>query len=49
MTMHVGCATPTPSVALSSFTTSLESGMEERNTISSRGTTEYEDRGGGMK
>jgi len=38
MTMHVGCATPTPSVGCSSFTTSEESGMDKHKTTSSGGT-----------
>jgi len=49
MTMHVGFATPTPSVACSSFITSEEFGMEEHKIVSSRGTTECEDGGCGTK
>jgi len=49
MTTHVGCAAPTPLMACSSFTTSEEFGIEEHKITSSRGTTECEDEGRGIK
>ena len=44
MTTHVGCETPTPLMAWSLFTTSVESGMDEHKTVSSAGSFKYEDR-----